>query len=473
MKNTTSRNIRQVFSSSSIIPTFCPVDNLITRVGSLSRRLRLIVNEIVYFNKRGLNAYFSQETLGAKVGIGRQRTNVLLKDLLALGLISKKTRYVSTSDGRRNKTSVYQVHPGMFGYLRQALTRYIPNLLGITLASLVSFGYVHADKLFKQNATQLKKEYKYISYRFGSYIHDYVRGGIRHHSRQPARYKKRSRKLVMHVVRQFYGENPFGAAIDKVAEVMPLTNWGKIKLSAFQDRVILNALKALLDSQVPIERPVLWLFKKCIEVSRSHKYPINWDWMKQLAIAYQMPADQDLVLVRGNWTFKPEKSNKPSHLRNQKREAPTPTVKAKIDGGQPLELRYIDRVAEYARFEQLRREGKFEEVERALGMRMSNPHKNAVMALTLSDQELMNLGLGELCQSSTSSPENLVPLSKEGELRQRSDHFSKSEKLSGMSPLKVSMETGHQSTSQSTWKPVSSSMTQLISTFQKNLFDDL
>ena len=462
MKNTTSRNIRQAFPEDSHKKTFAGPDTLKKSLPEISRTQRDALNYLVYMGGNCSVVAPSQDHIGKRIGKTRETVNRILKPLEDKGFVRSYYRH--------RHTCVYEVNPVLLGPWRFHFSQWLPALKGLLLISLLSLG-------FEQNVTPLKKKDKYISYRFGTYTHDYVSGGSRHHRRQPERYKKRSRKLVMHAVKQFYGENPFSEAIGLVAEVIPLTLWGKIKLSAFQDRVILNALKALLDSQVPIERPVLWLFKKCIEVSRSHKYSINWDWMKQLAIAHQMPTDQDLVLVRGNWTFKPEKTNKPSRLRKQQRETITPTVRAKINGRQSVEYRYIEPIADYQRFKEQMKDDRvredFERAQRLLGWNTKQMLIDKVLALNLSNQELESYGLGELCQSSTSSPENLVPLSKEGELRQRSDHFSKSEKLSGMSPLKVSMETGHQSTSQSTWKPVSSSMTQLISTFQKNLFDDL
>lgn len=471
MYSTTGRNLRQVFSSEKITSSFCPLDTLSEKASSLSKRERHIVNEVAFFNKKGLSAFFSQETLGRAVGIGRQRTNVLVRNLCSLGMISKTSRYVSTPDGRRNKTSVYQVHPGFFGYLRESLGRYIPNLLGLTLASLISLGYVDKIKAFRPHATQLKKEEKYISYRFGSYTHDLVRDVSNGSQVSTGFYKKKSRRLVMNAIKHFYGENPFGAAIEKVATVMPLTNWGKIKLSPFKDPVILNALKALLDSQVEIKQPVLWLFKKCIEESRRLKIHINWDWMKQLAIAYKMPIEQNLVLVRGNWTFVPttkipRKNKYPQNSYQQKHKEPS------LGYHQPAEkviIRDVNPITDYLQFKERMKDdtvrAKHKESERLLGWNVEEMLLKKVCALNLTPEEYEAHGLERsICQSFMSSPENPVPSAREPQEKILSPHLE-NEKSSGMSMLKANTMDDHHMTASSNWTSLSTSMNRLISMF--------
>lgn len=426
IKNNTASQTSQQKTKAIDYSSFMSHCRLKDEVNFLNRTESSVLDVLMFLQSRGMRAYISQEGIARRIGIGREHCNRVIRKLCEMGFMAK----ISQARPVKGYTCTYFVNPGFFGIFRYVFSKQFPALRGLLLVMLVPLMYV----------TQSKDNGNINSFRFGRYTTDSRYCQESPNEKQKSFQEERRVAMKRKLFYQVYGNDPYGKAIRMVNDVIPLTEFGKIKLSAFPEKILMQSLSALLESAVPIKNPVLWLFKA--SVSRCHHAGIipNWEWMQQLMRDYGMSKDQGLELSVNNARFVPVVEVKKKEVSSTGK----PLVYKQDVGGLigdsrkvyvPEERPERNVIEEYLKYEQYRTTDEYKACCKALGGQIKNPFLESILSMNLPAEEYARLGItpkGEaVCPSSTLSLENPVQRLEPTKQDEMSGHPINSIRLTG------------------------------------------
>lgn len=324
---------------------------------------KLILDFLLFLNSKYDLVDVSQEALGKYAGITREHCNRLIKELCLQGLLKKKKRY--------NDTSLYEINP-LFYHLKDKIKHIFRslNLFSLKLLKSIQKEYI---------TSYILNIYSLSLRASASYTENIT---IRQNINEE---KEGNSKLVENqeicVEKKEAGAGAFGKRVNKMESVvispvlrkitndLHLTKWGQLKLLVFEND-ILEQVHAILLTKTGINNPFAWFFGMAKKLSEERKKDINWDIYYRFKEQYQMPENPNYTFTKKapapyEKPKKPERPIESTYIPNSE-ETKAETAKNRTT---------FDYVKAYCDFEDNRKAGNFDELERKLGMKMKNPYE--------------------------------------------------------------------------------------------------
>ncbi len=231
------------------------------------KTVKAVFDFLLCMNEKYRSIWCSQKYIGDYVGIGRQRCNRIIKQLVADGLIATRYHYKDTCE---YKVSSYFKNPSVRSQLMHHFRAFkiLPLLL---LASISSYSAQQATVLINQG----NKDYN------NNYTHPRARGGHLFSSTEKA-------NIIDQITKGVYKGNPIDPSIRGLME-FHLTKWGQIKLSPFPPVAITHGRTKMAAMNGPIRSKFNCLYTICLNYCKDNDITPDWQWGDDLAKAYNMP----------------------------------------------------------------------------------------------------------------------------------------------------------------------------------------
>lgn len=252
-----------------------------------SRRKRLLLNNLAYFEQKYRVASPSQTTLGYHSGIGREHANRSLQEFKELDFITSQFRYKTTC--------IYKLNP-LFYYppIAHSLKHLLPNLV-LNLLLVVGSGSNHC---FDQNVTLIKVKLN------PSVINIYLASGY------PIADSHSTKRVGAPLALQL--QNGWSDGFKKIIrgekrmsetispgilgiKSLTLTLRGQIEMMAYPDGIIRQADEAIQRVCTKIENPIGYFRSLCKAFCVEQNIIPNWGMISRLLNFHKVAADAPLV----------------------------------------------------------------------------------------------------------------------------------------------------------------------------------
>lgn len=267
--NSKNNNIRnrvekQIWSKENPIPCKDVQDNLESFFRNLTESQKLVFDYLNFLSNHNQVVYVSQSGIAKHAGIGRQYCNRIIRGFEELGLISTNYRHMKTS---LYKISNFFANPLIRSRLCHIIKsfRKLPLILLWTQSLLGLLGYNNNYKYHTQTKSYRSREF------------------VKNLSRS-----KNCRGCMNN-------EYPISPVIRDI-KILNLTRWGQIKLSAFPDDAIKEAISRM-EYFKSAKDPFALFMKICLEYCKTENISPNWDWYYKLSKVYNMPENAPMILT--------------------------------------------------------------------------------------------------------------------------------------------------------------------------------
>jgi hypothetical protein len=274
-------------------------------IRDLSNSERSVLNYILYNSKKYSRFFQSQATIAKRVGITQNWCNQIIKKLCSLGLLIKEVR--------PSKTCIYTVSPYFsIPHIKSALSHLLPALHTLAVALLFHTQYLYNQQtppLVRQNSFYVEKHdsennqhklilgvnrlYKVNNLR-SIYPENSIDGppGVSSSNTNMATVGSFIPGVIMNAAQpELYG---ISKSIQEITE-LSLTEWGRIKLSAFPDEAIAHA-RSVMQFVTRARDPFSFFFKTCLQFCNDNGTKPHWKWMYTLQRLYKAEHDIDVSI---------------------------------------------------------------------------------------------------------------------------------------------------------------------------------
>lgn len=277
-KSKSSYSVQDEFFKTKQRPTIpTPVNEFLENPTNIKDLLtfgqKRVFNEIIRVCRKYPNAWISQITIAAHTGYSRSFVNKAIRRIESLGLLSSIQRY--------NNSNLYALSSVFESpYVQSQLSHLFPALRWITLIILFPL-LAHSFRGNTGKDTLLYKRDMYISPT--SYI-------------SPGEVSMNSPMLEAHDTR------PISPVVKELSQIVAMTTFGMIKLSAFPDEAVVHATQMLIrrigqKNLGAINNPYKWVYSVANRYCGNHDLKPDWHYVQQMQSAYQMGDDAKLLFT--------------------------------------------------------------------------------------------------------------------------------------------------------------------------------
>lgn len=288
-ENNYSRNIspRQHNVEKDCIPNDFIVQNVENFFNDLDNTKKKVLGYLISLSMKCPFVSPSQTTIARKVGISRQHCNRIIGYFRSVGILTSEFRYKLSCH--------YYVSSFIFkSDVMQKIGHIFKVFRALSLSLLVSVSNITSD------VTQYIKKYNrnLLSFTFTS---SYCKSA-----------KTKMSSMEQKFVRKAIPNNPVGDTIRGIKQ-MKLTRAGQIKLTAFPDEAIRDAV-AVLSTAKNVRDPYALVYKMCFEYCKRHQLDPDWHYMFAVMKTY------NIDLQDANTTKEKEEEVKEAAPKADKRE---------------------------------------------------------------------------------------------------------------------------------------------------------
>lgn len=307
------------FNNNPIVITQEDAEN---KVADLSKGMLALLKQVIFFSNKYPSVYISQIRFAKLCGLSREYVNRCFSKFEVLGIL--KMLY------RHKRTSMYKLTDVFTKDFIAKISIYF-RVFPLTLLLSITAPNAALEK----RSLYIQKVYNYINNRpverefTTARVHE--NGGTGFKKKQEVGMLLPSdKKKILEQLSQGIVPNNFPSETVRSITELSLSRYGQVKLSAFPDFIIKQALQEMRTMK-HLKQPFNYLFARCMALCKSHQIKPDFAWVDALRETLKMGNDKSPVIDKSVRTaitlehklasqWKPDASrvnlNKEEQLRN-------------------------------------------------------------------------------------------------------------------------------------------------------------